>query len=518
MNWKQALADSLHDKQEQDIVILGKGPSADLVDLSVLDDFIVINVNDSEIIHAGDVAVFHHGWVLDSLEQYGPQCRLYVTDRPVAKARASIHAEYVPYTPHTADFLLDRFFSEDFHIEHAIVISALKLADQIGRQAGRRKKVFLVGFDFTTRHGWSQHINNISRCEEPELLEHAVSAQEELLEHILQERERLAVDVIHVGEKSYSFYSVEAFNHLLREKVAGGEQSILQADEDPTYKVQIVAELTTNHFGDMKRLESMILTAKHAGANWIKLQKRDVETFYSAEELAKPYASPFGKTFRDYRLGLELTKEQFQWVDSFCKRIGIRWFASVLDYQSFRYMLDLGADMIKLPSTISEHRHFLDAVSREFSGDLVISTGYTDESYEQYILSQFSKARRIYLLQCTSTYPSRREDTQIGVVRHYYNASRRDSRIIPGFSSHDIGSLCSQMAVAAGAQMIEKHVKYGTVSWAHFDEVAMDLVNNDFANFVKDIRLAERIVGDEQKRIKPSEHHKYRVAVRGLSS
>jgi N-acetylneuraminate synthase len=65
------------------------------------------------------------------------------------------------------------------------------------------------------------------------------------------------------------------------------------------------------------------------------------------------------------------------------------------------------------------------------------------------------------------------------------------------------------MAVAAGARMIEKHVKFGDVSWAHFDQVAVDLVNGDFKRFVEEIRNAEIICGEEEKKIHATEHHKY---------
>ena len=65
------------------------------------------------------------------------------------------------------------------------------------------------------------------------------------------------------------------------------------------------------------------------------------------------------------------------------------------------------------------------------------------------------------------------------------------------------------MAVAAGAKMIEKHVKLGRVQWAHFDEVALDLATNEFSDFVADIRMAEKIMGAGKKKILASEHHKY---------
>ena len=81
--------------------------------------------------------------------------------------------------------------------------------------------------------------------------------------------------------------------------------------------------------------------------------------------------------------------------------------------------------------------------------------------------------------------------------------------IVPGYSSHDLGSFGCSLAVAAGARMIEKHVKLGDVPWVHFDKVAVDLKGHDFAKFVKEIRTAERIMGSEVKRILPCETHKY---------
>ena len=55
----------------------------------------------------------------------------------------------------------------------------------------------------------------------------------------------------------------------------------------------------------------------------------------------------------------------------------------------------------------------------------------------------------------------------------------------------------------------EKHVKMGSVGWAHFDDVALDLSTDEFANFVSQIKLAKSAVKDETKTIKATEHHKY---------
>lgn len=500
------------DKAGQDIVIIGKGPSVDAVDLSLLSDCIVINTNDSELIYPGDMAVFHNGWVLDIFDAAPPRCKLYISDRVVPGAAAQIQSEYVAYTPESADFLLARFFSDTIYIEHAVIVTALRVANEIAKQEGVQKNVYLVGFDFTSKHGFTSKMPGADRHEDAELAERIISSQEHLLQMVLAEKERLSINVHHVGDKPYSMYSAQAFGQVFTARRRGIElpsSGITGSGSNEVGKVKIVAEITTNHFGDMDRLKTMILAAKKAGADYIKLQKRDVESFYTEEKLETAYKSPFGKTFRDYRHGIELNKEQFEFVDRFCKEVGIGWFASVLDMPSYEFIRQFNPELIKLPSTISEHKEYLSAVANDFTNDVVISTGYTDSEYEGFIFDTFKKARNIYLLQCTSAYPTANEDTQIGVIRHYHGLSKKDARIIPGFSSHDIGSICSMMAVAAGACMIEKHVKFGDVAWSHFDEVAVDLVNGDFERLVADIRRAERIVGGEEKVVQSSEHHKY---------
>lgn len=60
--------------------------------------------------------------------------------------------------------------------------------------------------------------------------------------------------------------------------------------------------------------------------------------------------------------------------------------------------------------------------------------------------------------------------------------------------------------------MIEKHVKYGNTPWAHFDNVAIDMLTDNFKSFVSDIRLAEICTGSTTKTVLDSEHHKYKIA------
>jgi len=497
-------------KSSSDIFIIGKGPSIDQIDLSMLKESIVINVNDSERIYKGDIGVFHDQWVADSLNhQYKCDLYFYNNNLQLNDNKNFIGLNYYPYIPSNANSVINRFFENKLCIEQSMVISALRIADEIGRNLNEKPNVYLLGFDFTSKKGFSKNINQNLLFRDAEYQEKIISSQEHIFSQLLKEKDRLSINIYHIGEKSFSSYLASSFNNIYAGKLIDFNYKINNELKYKQFSTKITAEITTNHFGDIDRLKAMTHEAKEAGADFVKIQKRNVETFYSAEELDKPYTSPFGETFRDYRNGIELDYDDFKNFDEFCKKIGIKWFASVLDMHSYEFIKSFNPELIKLPSTISEHKDYLKYVANDFRNEVVISTGYTDKSYEDFILNTFSNSKKIYLLQCTSAYPSSKYNTQIGVIRHYYNLSKKNSTIVPGYSSHDIGSLCSMLAVSAGARMIEKHVKYGNVDWSHFDEVAVDLQNDDFKNFVSDVRDAELILGGEEKMINSSEHHKY---------
>jgi N-acetylneuraminate synthase len=274
-------------------------------------------------------------------------------------------------------------------------------------------------------------------------------------------------------------------------------------------KIQITAELTTNHLGDLSRAKSMMRLAQSQGATLVKFQMRDVETFYKKDVLEGAYPSPFGGTFREYRLGLELSDEDFVEIDEYASKIGLGWFASVLDEISLERAITLKLPMIKIPSTISRKRDFILNVANRYDGELVFSTGMTSPEYVQWLLDILGTERKLYLLHTNSAYPTPQEDCNVSVVSSYAKLTEKYANVIPGYSSHDDGWLGSALAIASGARMIEKHVKLGSQSWVHFDSVALDLETNEFQIYVDSLRRAEKILGEPQKKITPSEHHKY---------
>jgi sialic acid synthase SpsE len=484
------------------IFILGKGPSADLVQPALFTSSLVIGINDAERMMPVDVTIFHAPWVEKALADSGFRSRLYLSPAFFPSGgRDALVCPFVPLTQASSDLMMQRFSSDRFSIEEVLFISALQLARKVAELRGRRQTVYMVGFDFDAAVGYSKLFGNVQAEGTEDLRSLRISPQEHYFIHALYMLRNAPIEVKHVGTRSFSVLTPEGLNDEL-----GGR---CKPSNTPGSHVAIVAELTTNHFGDRSRLERMIRSSHAAGANYVKLQKRNVETFYTAEQLSSPYVSPFGSTFGDYRRQLELDHDDFDFVGKLCNELGLGWFASVLDQLSFDYMLNLNPVMMKLPSTISEHTEFLSYVADNYRGKVVLSTGMTDEKYEELILQKFSKCERLYLLQCNSAYPTPMEDCNVAVVRHYHELSRSRQNIIPGYSSHDFGWQASALAVAAGARMLEKHVKLGNTEWAHFDAVAVDLTTPRFREYISQIRETEVILGSDIKRVNNSEHHKY---------
>jgi sialic acid synthase SpsE len=503
------------------IAVIGKGDSIKDIDLSKLNDFFIININDTEKFIHGDVALFHRIDLYDKLRENGFRAEHYIAPS-FFKIPDNKHIEVKHVSgnqegfEHTFEYLED----PNFYLVDFIILSAIKLAIDYQKVVNDTIDVYFLGFDF--------HSENVkpddNQMYDLEYKNVILKTQESFFKALLDNfgQSYPSVNLVHVGEKVYSGMSVNIFGKLLSdlsskvhknfERSNSELYSALVDDARNTGKVIVVAEFTNNHIGDPRRIVKMIELAKEAGADIVKLQKRDVDTFYTADDLAKPYKSPFGNTLGDYRRGVELNKELFDLVDSECRKNEIPWFTSVLDWNSYEFMLQFDTPLIKLPSTISNHKNYLLKVGADFRGDLVISTGFTEASYEKFVLDNFMTNRNLFLLQCTSSYPTPPEACQVSVVRHYEELSvNRFPNLFSGYSSHDVGSLGCMLAVAAGAKMLEKHVKLGDLDWIHFDGVAVDLYNNKFKDFVHDVRKAELMCGGKQKVIHQQEHHKYAV-------
>ena len=220
---------------------------------------------------------------------------------------------------------------------------------------------------------------------------------------------------------------------------------------------RFVAEFTTNHMGNLNVLLRMTERAAAAGCDLIKMQKKDVESFYSREKLDAPYESPYGHTYQDYRSLFEFGPEDLERFDRRCRDLGVGWFVTVQDLPSLTEMLAYDLPVYKVASSNARNHVFLAEVARQVPRDreLVISVAGSTLAEIDRTLSLFPH-HPIALLHCVARYPCPAAELRLGnldVMRQCF----ADDRIRIGYSGHEEGLAASYAAVALGAEMVERH-------------------------------------------------------------
>src|SRR6185295_16539311 len=82
-------------------------------------------------------------------------------------------------------------------------------------------------------------------------------------------------------------------------------------DETDCY---VIAEVGNNHQGSMEKAIDLFHSAKMAGVQAVKLQKRDNKSLYTKAAYDKPYENEnsFGKTYGEHRDFLEFGKREYR--------------------------------------------------------------------------------------------------------------------------------------------------------------------------------------------------------------
>jgi N-acetylneuraminate synthase len=245
----------------------------------------------------------------------------------------------------------------------------------------------------------------------------------------------------------------------------------------------MVADFTTNHLGNLNLLLRMVEAAATTGCDLIKMQKKDVESFYSAEKLAAPYDSPYGCTYREYRQIFEFSYDDFVRFDEHCRANGIRWFATAQDVLSLEFLLKFELPMIKVASCNARNYPFLKEIVKSVptSVPIVVSlAGSTSHEIER-VVDLFA-ARRLWLLHCVAEYPCLPHRLRLGNItelRRRFGAPN----VSIGYSGHEVGVEPSVVAMELGASMIERHFCISRHSFVHHIECSLE--PREFARLVE---------------------------------
>ena len=261
--------------------------------------------------------------------------------------------------------------------------------------------------------------------------------------------------------------------------------------------MEFVAEFTTNHMGNLNLLLRMVEAATWAGADLIKMQKKDVETFYSEEKLSSAYDSPYGKTYRDYRTIFEFDHEDYRRFDAKCEAENISWFSTVQDQASYAFMERYDLPIYKVASINARNVGFLKATAERIPEDkrIVISVAGSELRQVEQAIEMFPR-HRINILHCVAQYPCPPEELRLGNIP-LLKRQFGDERIKVGYSGHEIGIEPSLAAIALGAEMIERHFALSRHSFVHHIECSLE--PDEFQRMVAIARSVKDLSGYIEK-------------------
>ena len=270
----------------------------------------------------------------------------------------------------------------------------------------------------------------------------------------------------------------------------------LVGDGHPTY---LIAEIGSNHNGDLEVAKQMIEAAVHAGVGAVKFQKRTPEIATPPEQQKQMRETPWGYiTYLEYRHKVEFSEAQYGEIDRYCKELGIPWMASVWDESSVDFMEKFDTPAYKIPSASLTDHNLLKHV-RKTGKPLIISTGMSTMQ-QIHKAVQAAGAENLVIMHCTSTYPCEPEELNLKMIETL-RAEFPNNPI--GYSGHEVGLVPSAVAVAFGACMVERHLTLDRAMWG--SDQAASVEPWGLMRLVRDIRVIEDAMGDGVKRVYASE-------------
>ena len=255
------------------------------------------------------------------------------------------------------------------------------------------------------------------------------------------------------------------------------------------YPVFVIAEGGINHNGNVKLAKQLISEAKHVGADAVKFQT------FKASDLAS-VKSKYYNIFKN----LELSSAEFAELSDYSRSEDIIFLSTPFSNDAVDLLYKLSVPAFKIASgDITNIPLIKHAASK--GRPVIISTGMSNiKEVELAVKAVLSvRNKKIILLHSVSSYPAPPSETNLKVILEI--KERFHSPV--GFSDNGDDLLVPLVAVAVGAQVIEKHFTLNRKLSGPDHKLSAE--PTQFRELVKNIRKLEAMLGDGQKRCQLSE-------------
>ena len=261
--------------------------------------------------------------------------------------------------------------------------------------------------------------------------------------------------------------------------------------------VKFISEIGINHNGSMDICKKMILLSKVAGADYVKIQKRNPDVCVPEDQKNKMRKTPWGTmTYLEYKKRIEFDEEQIKELVDYCKEIDIEFFASVWDLDSVKLMSKY-TKIAKLGSASINDIELCKATRQAFDF-VIISTGM---STEEEIEAAVEASKPDVIMHTNSTYPCPPEDLNLNYIKYLQEKWGNQAEI--GYSGHESSVSPSLLAYSLGANYIERHITLDRSMWG--TDQAASLSKDGMLSLVRILRKAPLIMGNGIKKISVEE-------------
>ena len=265
----------------------------------------------------------------------------------------------------------------------------------------------------------------------------------------------------------------------------------------------IIAEAGVNHNGDIEIAKKMIDAASAAGADAVKFQTFKAERIVSINAPKAEYQiENTNNTESQYQMlkKLEIDKETHLELMEYCKEKNIMFLSTPFDVDSVHMLVELGIEIIKIPSGEITNLPYLREVARQ-KKKVILSTGMSNmqEVKEAVDILRQNGSEDITVLHCNTQYPTPMEDVNLRAM-----ISMREELELPvGYSDHTQGIEVPIAAAAMGATVVEKHFTLDKTMDGPDHKASLE--PEELRKMVKSIRNIEKALGDGIKTISESE-------------
>lgn len=219
-------------------------------------------------------------------------------------------------------------------------------------------------------------------------------------------------------------------------------------------KTIIIAEIGECFNGDLGAAKKLIREAKTAGCDIAKFQTLDCENISEDD--------PEKEWFRK----IALDPVSIRYLIECGRKIGIQVLFTPENVKTAAWLVDAGLDDVKIASSTLTDRRLLSFANQNFKR-IYISTGMATVGEIKSAVRALRKVRELFIMHCVSEYPTgpllekrglralASEDVRLNmmkIIKGLFPSHR------VGYSDHTSGILAPIAAVAAGAEVIEKHI------------------------------------------------------------